>query len=121
MIHHYAARRPVENAYLVRQRDQRRLRELLGVLIAVTALGAGLWTYTWMHTEILRTGYRVDNLDRQLHRLLEQERRLRLEAAYRAHPARVEKRASAELGMRAPQLAETLFYNELVERPEGVR
>ncbi len=121
MIHHYAARRPVENAYLVRQRDQRRLQELLSVLLTVVALGAGLWTYTWMHTEILRTGYRVDNLDRQLHGLLEQERRLRLEAASRAHPARVEARASAELGMRAPQLAETLFFDELVAGWEVAR
>ncbi len=121
MIHHYAARRPVENAYLVRQRDQRRLRELVGVLLAVVALGAGLWTYTWMHTEILRTGYRVDKLDREFNQLLEQERRLRLEAAYRAHPGRVEERATAELGMRAPQLAETLFYRELVDRRESLR
>lgn len=109
----YAVRRPVENTYLVRQRDRRRLGELLTVFAAVVMLGGGLLAYTWMHIELLRTGYRIDNLEKELHQLVEQERRLRLEAAYQAHPARIERRAREELGMARPTLDQTLFYEEL--------
>lgn len=109
----HAVHRPVENAYLERERDRRLLRELFIALAAVVALGGGLLAYTWMHIEILRTGYRIDNLEKEAHRLLERERHLRLEAAYRAHPERVEERARRELGMQAPTLEQTLFYQEL--------
>ncbi len=50
----YAVRRPVANAYLVRERDRRRLRELAVVLLVVLSLGGGLLAYTWIHLEVLR-------------------------------------------------------------------
>ena len=109
----YASRRPVENAYLVRQRDRRRLRELAAVLAAVLVVGAGLFSYTWLHIEILRTGYRVDRMEKELHGLLEKERRLRLEASYRSHPKRIEQRAADELAMQPLSLEQTLFYEAL--------
>lgn len=110
----YALRRPVENRYLVRERDRRLLRELFAVLLTIVVVGSGLLVYTWMHIEILRTGYRTDRLEKRLHRLLEAERQLRLEAAYRGHPERLERRAREELGMAPPTLEQTLFYEELV-------
>lgn len=110
----HAFRRPVENAYLERERDRRFWYELVGVLGAVLLLGGGLLAYTWMHIELLRAGYRTDALERELHQVVEHERALRLEATYRAHPERIESRARAELGMDAPSLEQTLFYEELV-------
>lgn len=113
----YALHRPVENDYLVRQRDRRLLREYLGVAAAVLLLGGGLLAYTWVHVEILRTGYRIDTLEKELHLLTERERQLRLEATYRAHPERLEARARRELGMTEPRLDQMLFFEELLERP----
>ena len=110
----HALRRPVANAYLERERDRRFLHELVGVLGAVLLLGSGLLAYTWMHIELLRAGYRIDALERELHQSVEHERALRLEATYRAHPERVEARARDELGMRPPVLEQTLFFEELV-------
>jgi len=107
-------RRPVENAYLERVRDQRLKRELLAMLGVVLVLGGGLLAYTWIHVETLRVGYRIGGLEDQINTLEERERALRLEAAHRAHPARIQERARLELGMRAPSLDETLFYEELV-------
>jgi 4-amino-4-deoxy-L-arabinose transferase-like glycosyltransferase len=46
----YAVRRPVVNSYLVRQRDRRRLRELVAVVAAVLPLAAALLGYTWLHS-----------------------------------------------------------------------
>ena len=110
----YTIHRPVENAYLVRERDRRLLRELLGVVAVVLVLGSGLLAYTWVHIEILETGYRIDDFEKELHRLLEEERRQRLEVSYLAHPERVYQRAQRDLGMRPPTMTQTLFYEELV-------
>lgn len=110
----YAVRRTVENEYLVRERDRRLARELLGVAVTVLLLGAGLLAYTWIHIETTHVGYAVDRLEKSLHELRQEERRLRLEATYRARPASLEERAARELDMRPPKLEQTVFYEELV-------
>lgn len=109
----YAVRRPVVNTYLVRERDRRRLRELALVLLAGISLGGGLLGYTWIHLEVVRTGYRIDELERQLVDLTRSERQLRLESSYLANPHQVERRATEELGMQAPTLDQVVFWEEL--------
>jgi cell division protein FtsL len=109
----YAVRRPVVNTYLVRERDRRLVRELALVLLVVLSLGGGLLGYTWMHLEVLGTGYRIDALEKRLVELNREERELRLEASYRASPQQVERRAVDELGMQAPALEQVIFWEEL--------
>jgi cell division protein FtsL len=111
--HAYALRRPVVNTYLVRERDRRLARELAVVLAMVLLLGGGLLAYTWIHLEALRTGYRIDTLERQQQGLSRIERQLRLEASYLASPQRIEQRAKSELGMQPPALEQVLFWEEL--------
>lgn len=111
----YTIHRQIENTYLVRERDRRLARELLAVVAVVLLLGGGLLAYTWVHIEILDTGYRIDHCEKELHRLREEERRRRLEASYLAHPERIDQRARLDLGMRQPTLEQTLFYEELVK------
>ena len=110
----YSIHRPVENTYLVRERDRRLIGELLGVVAIVLVLGGGLLAYTWVHIEILDTGYRIDSYEKELHALREEERRRRLEASYLAHPELIDARARADLGLRPPTLEQTVFYEELV-------
>lgn len=109
----YAARRPVVNAYLVRERDRRRLREFAWVVVGIVPLGLALLGYTWLQLEQLRTGYRVERLARELDRLEQNERQLRLEAAYLASPGRVAERAGRELEMAPPRLEQLLYLEEL--------
>lgn len=109
----YAFRRPVVNTYLVRERDRRRQRELASVLLVVLCLGGGLLAYTWIHLEVLRTGYAIDKLERNLTDLTKQERQLRLEAAYLASPSQIERRAVDELGMQPPALEQVVFWEEI--------
>jgi hypothetical protein len=109
----YAFRRPVVNTYLVRERDRRRQRELAGVLLSVLCLGGGLLAYTWIHLEVLRTGYKIDSLDRRLGELTQQERQLRLEASYLASPTQIERRALRDLKMQPPGLEQVVFWEEL--------
>jgi cell division protein FtsL len=109
----YAFTRPVVNTYLVRERDRRRWRELALVLLCVVCLGGGLLAYTWIHLEMTRTGYNIDKLERELTEQTRKERQLRLEAAYLASPAQIERRALKELGMQAPALEQVVFWEEL--------
>jgi cell division protein FtsL len=103
----------VVNTYLVRERDRRLLRELALVVLVVVSLGGGLLAYTWMHLEVLDTGYRIVDLERRLRDLAQEERKLHLETAYLASPERIEERAGRELGMRAPVMEQVVFSEEL--------
>jgi hypothetical protein len=109
----YSVRRSVENAYLVRERDRRRVRELALVLLTVGPLLLALLAYTWVHLEVLRTGYRIDAEERRLRQLVQAERQLRLEASYLGSPERTAERATKELGMQAPVLGQMLFAGEI--------
>ena len=109
----YAFTRPVVNTYLVRERDRRLLRELAMVVLVVVCLGGGLLAYTWMHLEVLDTGYRIVDLERRLRDLAQEERRLQLESAYLASPPRIEERAVKELGMTGPVMEQVIFAEEL--------
>jgi cell division protein FtsL len=109
----YAFRRPVVNTYLVRERDRRRQRELALVLLVVLCLGGGLLGYTWIHLEVLRTGYEIDKLEKRLAELTQKERQLRLESSYLAGPSQIERRAAQELGMQAPALEQVVFWEEI--------
>jgi cell division protein FtsL len=109
----YAFRRPVRNTYLVRERDRRLARELAAVVAVVVLLGGGLLAYTWLHLEALRTGYRIDLLERQLRDLSQIQRQLQLEASYLGSPQRIEERAVRELGMQQPALSQVVFWEEM--------
>jgi len=109
----YAYRRPVDNTFLVRERDRRRWREALLVVAALLPLGVGLLTYTWVHVEVLDAGYRIQDLEGELRvetRLLRQRR---LEASYLASPGLIERRAQEELGMVRPSAERMLFWEEV--------
>ncbi|MCB1056342.1 MAG: cell division protein FtsL [Acidobacteria bacterium] len=109
----YALRRPVENTYLVRERDRRRRRELVVIVMAALPLGLCLLVYIWSHLQVLDAGYRIDSLEQSLHALSQQERRLRLEAALLSSPQRIEQRAVDELGMAPPRRDQMVFLERL--------
>lgn len=113
----YAITRQVDNSYLVRDRDRRLLRDVLRGVSAVVTLGGCLLFYTWIHMETVFTGYSITKLEKELHSLREEERRLRLEATYVAHPRRVRDRAEARLGLAPADLEQVLFYERLVDAP----
>lgn len=107
----YAIAQPPRNRHLVRVRDRRRMRELVRLGAAILVVGLALLGYTWLHLELLGSGYRIEALERRLHELQRRERHLRLEEAYLASPQRVESRATAELGMRPPELSQLVFVS----------
>lgn len=109
----YAVQRPVANEYLVRERDRRRARELLKIVVLVLPLTLALLGYISVHMAVLDEAYRVQVLERRLHDLTRLERRLRLEAARLGNPATVERRAVDELGMAPPTPEQVVFWREV--------
>ncbi len=103
----YVVRRPVDNSFLVRERDRRRLRELGWVLLAAVPVALTLIGYVWVNLELLRCGYRIHDLEGRL----QSERRavsiLELEEAYLTSAARLTRRG-AELGLAPPDAGRLL-------------
>ncbi len=108
----YATGRPIENFFLVRERDRRRRRELVLVVFGLLPLAAALLAFTWIHLEVRQTGYGIERLERRLVELRDLERRLDLETSYLSSPARIESEASALLGMVLPTLEDMIFVEE---------
>ena len=105
----YTVRRPVNNSYLVRERDRRRWQDLALVVLTVLPLGAALLTYAWIQVEVLETGYRITRLERELDELKKQERWLRLESARLRSPDRIDREARERLGLAPPKIDQVLF------------
>lgn len=85
--------------------------ELLRLAVAVLVVGVALLGYTWLHLEVLGSGYRIEAHEQRLQELRRRERHLRLEEAYLASPQRIEGRATGELGMRPPELSQLVFVS----------
>jgi cell division protein FtsL len=109
----YAYHRPVANSYLVRDRDRRRLRDLVKLVAALLPLGLALLAYVWVHLQVLETGYHIQVLEQRLTEMTREERQLRLEAAYLASPRRIEERATSELGLAPPEIDQMIFWGEI--------
>lgn len=109
----YAYHREVENAWLVRQRDRRRLRELALVVLAVSTVVLALLAYTWLNVRVLETAYRIDSLEGTLKDLERRRAALALEEARATALPIVEARAAAELGMVSAAAARTVRWEDL--------
>ncbi len=102
-----------DNAFLRRERDAQRRRELILVVLALLPLGLGLLLYTWVQLETLAVGYRITDLDRRLRELQREAQGLELTAAEAARPSAIEQRAASELGMVLQTQEQTLYREEL--------
>jgi cell division protein FtsL len=104
----------VDNSQVVREVDPRSFRDLFSLLVLVAVLVAGLVLYAWPHLEIRQTGMATERMNREKERLIEQQRKLRLEKAALENLRRVETIATRELGMATPPPERVI----VIERPE---
>ena len=109
--------RPIDNSRVVRQVDPRSRREILLLILLVCVLAAGLGLYAWPALEIRRAGQAGAQLDREKQRLVEENRKLRLEKAALENLRRVEAVAAKELGLEAPEPERSLVVE--VEKPKA--
>lgn len=109
----YAQSRPIVNAYLVRERDRRLVRELAIMMAIILVVAGGLAGNVWAQSRLIDAGYRIDSLERTLENLVEREKQLRLDRAFLSSAARVEERAVSELGMQVLMLDQLVFAEDL--------
>jgi len=109
--------KPVDNSRVVRQVDPRSRREILLLVLLVAVLAAGLGLYAWPALEIRRAGQAGALLDREKQRLVEENRKLRLEKAALENLRRVEAVAGKELGLQAPAPERSVVVE--VEKPKA--
>jgi cell division protein FtsL len=101
--------REVRNEHLVRQLDSKRHRELFMVALTGLALTAAVIAYAWPHFEMIRLGYRMEELREEHEELLEEKRHLELQRATEMAPARIETIAREQLGMVYPDRRHTVI------------
>jgi cell division protein FtsL len=106
----------IRNSQVVREVDPRSSRELWGLLLLVGVLVAGLGLYAWPHLALRQSGQASEQMYRERERLIEENRKLRLERASLENLRRVESIALRDLGLVTPA-AERIV---VVERPQAV-
>ncbi len=106
--------KPIDNSGVVREVDPRSRREIVLMILLVALLAAGLGLYAWPALEIRRAGQEGALLDAQKDRLLEENRKLRLEKGSLEDPARIDAIAKQE-GLAEPAPERTVVIE--VERP----
>ncbi len=94
--------RDIRNAPIVREIDRRRQRELwrslaVGACFVLVIVGSA-----WQNFEVLRYGYEIEQLEQERAEQLDLNRHLRLEIQTLSAPRRIERIATAELGLAAP-------------------
>jgi cell division protein FtsL len=116
----YAIKKDVRNNPIVREVDERRQRELwhsvfIGAFLVLVALFSA-----WQHFELLRHGYRLEQMQRQRGDEEESGRHLRLEIETLRAPKRIEQLAIEELRMVAPGPGQAIVIERAVapEPPE---
>jgi cell division protein FtsL len=92
----------IDNSQVVREVDPRASRELWWLLVLVATLVGGLVLYAWPHLKIRETSRAQDRMSSERERLLEENRKLRLEKASLENLHRVEAIATRELGLLSP-------------------
>ena len=95
----YAQKKQIDNTYIVRERDRRRSRELLGVLAVGVPLGLFLWLFTWQNLEVFRLGREATRLQEVKTDLQQTNKRLRLEVERLTALEEVEQKAE-RIGLR---------------------
>ena len=121
-LHRYIINKRVGNEQLVREVDRKRHRELVMAGITALVLALAVLAYAWQHFEMIRIGYRVEELRIERERLFEIQRELLLERASLASPDRVEAIAIRQLGMIRPTSSQVVVIEPVeVGEVEGAR
>jgi len=110
----YAFRKDVRNNSIVREVDQARQRELWESVAIGLLLVALLLFSAWQHFELLRYGYRIEQMQQQRATEDEISRHLRLEVETLRSPDRIERLATERLDMVAPGRDEAIVVERVV-------
>ncbi len=109
----YEIRKDFRNNQIVREVDERRLKDLWQSLAIGVALVIVLLFSAWQHFELLRHGYKLEQMQRDRAAEGDINRHLRLEMETLRAPQRLETLATERLGMVAPGDAEAVVIEKV--------
>ncbi len=110
----YAIRKDVRNNPIVREVDEQRQRELWQSIGIGCVLVLVLLFSAWQHFELLRHGYRLEQMQRERATQEEIKRHLTLEIETLRARQRIEKLATQQLGMVVPGADEAIVIERVV-------
>jgi cell division protein FtsL len=110
----YAIKKDVRNNPLVREVDERRVREqwrflVVGGLIVIVLLFSG-----WQRVELLQHGYRAEQMQRQRAEEEAVNRQLKLEIETLKSPRRIERLAIRQLHLVSPETGSAVVIERVV-------
>jgi cell division protein FtsL len=117
----YAIKKDVRNNPIVREVDQERHREMFRSVAVGVFLVVVLLFSAWQHFELLRHGYRLEQMQRERATQEEINRHLRLEIETLRSPERIERLATDRLHMVAPGPGESAVIERVVAAPPPPR
>src|ERR1041384_3994932 len=110
----YEIRKDFRNNQIVREVDERRQRDLWQSLGIGVVLVLALLFSAWQHFELLRHGYRLEQMQRDRAAENDINRHLRLEMETLRAPQRIEQLATDRLGMVAPRDGEAVVLERVI-------
>ena len=112
---------PIDNSQVVREVDPRASRELFLLAALVAALVGGLVLYAWPNLQLRETARQRELMSRERERLVEENRKLRLERAMLESLGRIEGIATKDLGLRPPAPEDLVVVERPAVAPENTR
>ena len=110
----YAIKKDVRNNAVVREVDQRRQRELWMSLAIGVVLVLVVMFDAWQHFELIRHGYRIEQMQRERTAEDDVRQHLRLELETLRSPHRIERLATGRLGMVAPKSGDAIVLERVL-------
>jgi cell division protein FtsL len=110
----YAIKKDVRNNPIVREVDERRLREQRHTLVIVMLFVAVVLFSGWQRVELLQHGYRVEQMQKQRADEAEINRHLKLEIETLRSPQRIELLATERLHLVTPETGAAVIIERVV-------
>ena len=117
----YAIKKDVRNNPIVREVDRERHREMWRSALIGGFLVLVLLFSAWQHFELLRHGYRLEEMQRERASEENINRHLRLEIETLRSPARIERMATGKLRMVAPSADDAIVIERVIQTPAPPR
>jgi cell division protein FtsL len=117
----YAIKKDVRNNPIVREVDRERHREMWRSALIGAFLVLVLLFSAWQHFELLRHGYRLEEMQRERASEENINRHLRLEIETLRSPERIERMATGRLRMVAPSADDAIVIERVIQTPAPPR
>ena len=111
--------RPIDNSQIVRERDPRSSRDRWLLLVLAAAMVGAFVLYAWPSVKLRQTAQAREQMSRERERLLEENRKLRLEKASLENLRRIESIAVRDLGFQPPAPEQVVVVEKPKSPPEG--